>query len=143
MTDIDKLEALRSKAERGFGRELHEAYKNELFIAAPALFAEVRRLREQLHCRKCGGTVGVHLAPDQGGCPAQFVLDGVEMLPAAARQDVDDLRSEVRRLRAIEAAARNLDDEHAEPDGLWVAVPILAKHWDELRAALAAKEGGK
>lgn len=43
--DIDKLEALRAKAERGFGMELHEAYKNELFVAAPALFAELRRLR--------------------------------------------------------------------------------------------------
>jgi hypothetical protein len=49
-------------------------------------------------------------------------------------------RNSLQRLRAIEAAARNLDDEHAEPDGLWVTVPILAKHWDELRAALAAKE---
>jgi hypothetical protein len=46
--DLDKLEALRSKAERAFGMELHEAYKNELFLAAPALFAELRRLRADL-----------------------------------------------------------------------------------------------
>lgn len=45
MIDLDKLEALRSKAKCGFGMELHETYKNELFIAAPALFAELRRLR--------------------------------------------------------------------------------------------------
>ena len=46
--DLDKLEALRAKAERGFGMELHEAYKNELFVAAPALFAELRRLRARV-----------------------------------------------------------------------------------------------
>jgi len=49
-------------------------------------------------------------------------------------------RNSLQRLRAIEAAARNLEDEHAEPDGLWVTVLILAKHWNELQAALAAKE---
>jgi hypothetical protein len=95
--------------------------------------AELRRLREQLHCRKCGGTVGVHLAPDQGGCPAQFVLDGVEMLPAAARQDLDDLRSEVRRLRAIEAAAAKLMSGTAVDAWDWM------DRCRELKAALAAK----
>jgi hypothetical protein len=100
--------------------------------------AEVRRLREQLHCRKCGGTVGVHLAPDQGGCTGQFVLDGVEMLPAAARQDVDDLRSEVRRLRAIEAAARRLTE--SECLGLSGTVIVNEADMQNLKAALAAKE---
>jgi hypothetical protein len=42
--DIDKLEALREKADRGF-IELHKAYKSELFLSAPALIAEIRRLR--------------------------------------------------------------------------------------------------
>ena len=58
----------------------------------------------------------------------------------ACRIELERRLAELDRLRAIEAAARNLDDEHAEPDGLWVTVPILAKHWDDLRAALAAKE---
>jgi hypothetical protein len=61
----------------------------------------------------------------------------------ACRIELERRLAELDRLRAIEAAARKLDDEHAEPDGLWVTVPILAKHWDELRAALAAKGGGK
>ena len=59
------------------------------------------------------------------------------------RSDVCKIRDqlpELDRLRAIEAAARNLDTDHAEPDGLWVTVPILVEHWNELRAALAAKE---
>jgi hypothetical protein len=42
--DINKLEALREKADRGF-IELHKAYKSELFLSAPALIAEIRRLR--------------------------------------------------------------------------------------------------
>jgi DNA-binding Lrp family transcriptional regulator len=42
--DIDKLEELREEADRRF-IELHEAYKSELFLSAPALIAEVRRLR--------------------------------------------------------------------------------------------------
>jgi DNA-binding Lrp family transcriptional regulator len=42
--DIDKLEELREEADRRF-IELHEAYKSELFLSAPALIAEIRRLR--------------------------------------------------------------------------------------------------
>jgi len=57
-----------------------------------------------------------------------------------AVRENERLIAEIRLLRAIEEAARNLEDEHAEFDGLWVSVPILAKHWNELRAALAAKE---
>ena len=112
-------------------------------IAAELLAAraELQRLREQLHCRKCGGTVGVHLAPDQGGCPGQFVLDGVEMLPAAERQDVDDLRSQVRRLRAIEAAARKLTE--SESLGLWGSACVTVAEMQALKAALAAKETAK
>jgi hypothetical protein len=58
----------------------------------------------------------------------------------AIRSELERRLAELDRLRAIEAAARKLDDEHAEPDGLWVSVPITARHWDELRAALALKE---
>ena len=49
--------------------------------------AEVERLRGQVHCRGCDGTVGMHLAPDQGGCPGRFVIDGVEMVPAAKHKE--------------------------------------------------------
>jgi hypothetical protein len=50
------------------------------------LRAEVERLQEQVQCRGCGGTVGDHLAPDQGGCPGRFVIDGVEMVPAKHKE---------------------------------------------------------
>lgn len=50
------------------------------------LCAEVERLRGQVHCRGCDGTVGMHLAPDQGGCPGRFVIDGIEMVPAKHKE---------------------------------------------------------
>jgi hypothetical protein len=83
--DIDKLEELREEADRRF-IELHEAYKSELFLSAPALIAEVRRLR------------------------------------------------------AIEAAARDIAQVTEERDDPWVCVPITARQWDALKAALAAKD---
>jgi hypothetical protein len=86
--DIDKLEELREEADRRF-IELHEAYKSELFLSAPALIAEVRRLR------------------------------------------------------AIEAAARDIAQVTEERDDPWVCVPITARQWDALKAALAAKENEK
>lgn len=49
-------------------------------------------LRTSMLCKGCGGTVGDHLAPDQGGCPGHFVIDGVEMIPSGHR---DKLRAEV------------------------------------------------
>lgn len=45
MTDIDKLEALRQHADRREFLELDAAYKSVLFAFAPALIAEIRRLR--------------------------------------------------------------------------------------------------
>ena len=67
-----------------------------------------------------------------------FLGASVHAVIEAAQREIK-LLDEVRRLRAIEAAARHIEDEQIERDGLWVTVPILAKHWDELRAALAAK----
>ena len=43
---------------------------------------EARRVNQ---CSGCGGTVGDHLAPDQGGCPGSFMLDGVQMVPQSGR----------------------------------------------------------
>lgn len=48
-----------------------------------------------LACKGCGGTVSHHLAPDQGGCPGRFVIDGVPMVPVA---HVEAARAEVERL---------------------------------------------
>ncbi|MBK8100530.1 MAG: hypothetical protein IPK26_25845 [Planctomycetes bacterium] len=45
-------------------------------------------------CRGCGGTIGDHLAPDQGGCPGAFYIDGVMVFPVANRD------AEIARLRA-------------------------------------------
>lgn len=63
-------------------------------------------LRTSMLCKGCGGTVGDHLAPDQGGCPGHFVIDGVEMIPSGHR---DKLRAEVERLR-VEANARAVEE---------------------------------
>jgi len=52
------------------------------------------------------------------------------------------LLAEVRRLRAIEAAARDIAQVTEERDDPWVCVPITARQWDALKAALAAKEDG-
>ncbi len=52
------------------------------------------------------------------------------------------LIAELRRLRAIEAAARDIAQVTEERDDPWVSVPITARQWDALKAALAAKEGG-
>ena len=38
-------------------------------------------------CKGCGGTVGDHLAPDQGGCPGSFEIDGVQMVPLSGRNE--------------------------------------------------------
>ncbi len=54
--------------------------------AAPAMVAELRALRAEVSGKGCGGTVGDHLAPDQGGCPGRFIIDGIEMVPATRRQ---------------------------------------------------------
>ena len=57
---------------------------------------EMSALRTSMLCKGCGGTVGDHLAPDQGGCPGHFVIDGVEMIPSGHR---DKLRAEVERAK--------------------------------------------
>jgi hypothetical protein len=62
----------------------------------------------------------------------------IRILVARLEEERDTIVRENERLRAIEAAARQI-----EHDGMYVTLPILAKHWDELRAALAAKENDK
>ena len=60
-----------------------------------------------------------------------------EMLAAS----VHALIAEIRRLRAIEAAARKLTK--SESLGLWGTVCVTVADMQDLKAALAAKEGGK
>jgi ElaB/YqjD/DUF883 family membrane-anchored ribosome-binding protein len=47
--------------------------------------------------------------------------------------------ADIRRLRAIEEAARDIAQVTEERDDPWVCVPITARQWDALKAALAAK----
>lgn len=69
----------------------------------PGILDEVLRLRSEnkaVLCRGCGGTIGDHLAPDQGGCPGDFRIDGVSVAPVAARDaEIARLRAENERLR--------------------------------------------
>jgi ElaB/YqjD/DUF883 family membrane-anchored ribosome-binding protein len=61
---------------------------------------------------------------------------------ADVRQNAAELlaaRTELRRLRAIEAAAMDIAQVTEERDDPWASVPITARQWDALKAALAAK----
>lgn len=81
----------------------HDAATTECLnrgVKAGLLEAERDAARAKVACKGCGGTVGHHLAPDQGGCPGRFVIDGVPMVPAA---HVDAARAEVERLRSDHA----------------------------------------
>jgi hypothetical protein len=118
VTDIEKLETLRAAATPGEWREVRgEIWGEELF----AQYAVV--------------------APTND-CACRFEHGNASWL-TAIHNAAPALIAEVRRLRAIEAAARRIEDEHFERDGLWITMPIQWKHWDELRAALAAKENEK
>jgi len=61
-------------------------------------------------CKGCGGTVGDHLAPDQGGCPGSFEIDGVQMVPLAGRDNAVAQRDRAEAERdALKKALRLLD----------------------------------
>ena len=103
-------------------------------------------LRTSMLCKGCGGTVGDHLAPDQGGCPGHFVIDGVEMIPSGHR---DKLRAEVERLRA-EADARAVEELRMQAEGCdkaaanWareLKVATDAGHRDRLESRINQLEG--
>ena len=102
-------------------------------------------LRTSMLCKGCGGTVGDHLAPDQGGCPGHFVIDGVEMIPSGHR---DKLRAEVERLRA-DANARAVEEltklrEQARAAGAnsWVG-PVWLALWCHNRIEELSKPAAK
>ena len=75
------------------------------------LAAELLAAREQLACKGCGGSVGDHLTPDQGGCPARFEIDGIHMVPAAlldaAAGRAAAMAAEVRRLERANVVDRD------------------------------------
>jgi hypothetical protein len=111
--DIDKLETLRAAATQG--PFVHVTPPPGYSFGFIGYYVEYE---------------GERLRSEFPACDADDAYT-VELLNAAPA-----LFAEVRRLRRIEAAARQI-----ERDGMYVTLPILAKHWDELRAALAAKEG--
>lgn len=86
---------------------------------AAVLWAE--KAEKAMTCKGCGGTVGDHLAPDQGGCPGSFEIDGVQMVPLAGRNDAiaqrdraESERDSERKLRVeAEAAATRAEAESA------------------------------
>jgi hypothetical protein len=57
----------------------------------------------------------------------------------ACRIELERRLAELDRLRAIEEAARDIAQVTEERDDPWVCVPITARQWDALKAALAAK----
>ena len=88
---------------------------------AAVLWAE--KAEKAMTCKGCGGTVSDHLAPDQGGCPGSFEIDGVQMVPLAGRNEVvaqrDRAESELdaeRKMRVEAEAAR--DDARGELDDI-------------------------
>jgi len=82
-------------------------------------------------CKGCGGTVGDHLAPDQGGCPGHFVIDGVEMIPSGHR---DKLRAEVERLRATDKEAKSAFAPWVQGPGIVGGILHLQEEVERLRA---------
>jgi hypothetical protein len=141
--DIDKLENLALLARSGFDwQDRLEAYKRELFRACPALIAELRRLRSenetlQMQLAACGVLASCNTSdslerhrqmhPDFLGASVHAVIE-------AAQREIK-LLAEVRRLRAIEAAARSyMVCAHAGP---WEQ---FTSSLASLEAALAAKD---
>jgi hypothetical protein len=88
-------------------------------------------LETLLRAIRFGHCSAVHAATlrEAGGTWALDALRANEMLFA-----------EVDRLRAIEVAAMDIAQVTEERDDPWVCVPITARQWDALKAALAAKE---
>ncbi len=74
---------------------------------AAVLWAE--KAEKAMTCKGCGGTVSDHLAPDQGGCPGSFEIDGVQMVPLAGRDNAvaqrDRAEADLATLRADRDAA--------------------------------------
>ncbi len=111
-----------------------------------------------LLCKGCGGTVGDHLAPDQGGCHGSFEINGVQMVPLAGRDNAEAQRDRAeseldadRKMRVeAEAALDERDcDVHARIRAgydttvadLWRAkVAKVESERDALKAKLAAAE---
>lgn len=69
---------------------------------------------KDLLCRGCGGTIGDHFAPDQGGCSGYFYIDGVMVFPVANRDaEIARLRAENDRLRDTVSYMRSTWDAPA------------------------------
>lgn len=68
------------------GQTLHDAVK-QIVAERKAAVLWAEKAEKAMTCKGCGGTVSDHLAPDQGGCPGSFEIDGVQMVPLAGRND--------------------------------------------------------
>ena len=119
-----RTERENARAERNKAEAERDAARAERDALHKSYVAAVDERDAALACKGCGGTVSHHLAPDQGGCPGRFVIDGVPMVPVAhveaARAEVERLNIEIGRhpatrawvtsgIRAIEEATSRAD----------------------------------
>ncbi|MCA3010287.1 MAG: hypothetical protein INH34_18085 [Phycisphaerales bacterium] len=130
MNEIDKLENMALLARSGLDwQDRLEEYKRQLFLSAPALLAEVRRLRnERDEARKEYEEL---LRRTEKREEAERIVNAGS-LPSHLERAED---RELDRLRAIEAAARAYCDLTPERADETPAPLLFAK----LQAALAAK----
>lgn len=59
-------------------------------------------------CHGCGGSIGDHFAPDQGGCTGDFRIDGVKVVPAGHVATL--LRVNERRKKQVDEALTQRDE---------------------------------
>ena len=76
------------------GQTLLDAVK-QIVVERKAAVLWAEKAEKAMTCKGCGGTVSDHLAPDQGGCPGSFEIDGVQMVPLAGRDNAVAQRDRV------------------------------------------------
>lgn len=117
------------------GQTLLDAVK-QIVVERKAAVLWAEKAEKAMTCKGCGGTVSDHLAPDQGGCPGSFEIDGVQMVPLAGRDNAvaqrDRAESELdaeRKMRVeAEAASDRIVAElatlRADRDAALIHLPV-------------------